>query len=382
MPTKPNRFKVAFVDVRSSLGDGAGPGDFAPYRPQTLQLLECLAGLGVRTGAIVTLEAGTTHDDTAKGVRDAVLAQDVQTRQTLTIGKFIAASDIISDAQAGKGQSDPALYAYAAGKLEAAPEECLFISPILNFRIAAESAGMRTFDKLSPPGTDFVPDLVGQIGTSAVDSGWQFQAILEHEHELGERIFGGGERIADEIEHLLGDFQQRLEKKMQQTPPLKKWDKLPPISVSDSLREAMECYVFLLDHFADQVHLRAEEHMLDVAVARGMPPEYGDWVYDQHEQARKYWSGLDTAWRRIKQGDNDDRWFALLDFQVLSRGFVFLFKAHAIREDYETYTEAGRRFNASDDALVVNLITHTGPSDISPYVGMVERMEALLGIKS
>lgn len=382
MPTIQSKFKAVFVDVRNSLGDGGGPGDFAPYRPHTRQLLECLAGLGIRTGAIVTLDVGANHDDTAKTICDAVLAEDPQTHKMLTIGNFIAVGDVISDAQSGKPQSDSAMYAYAAGKFGATLEQCMFVSPILNYRIAAEAAGMRTLDKLSPPGTDFVPDLVGQIGTSAVDSGWRFQAILEHEHELGERIFAGGDCIAGEIGKLLGDFQQQLEKKLRPPSLMKKWDKLPPISVPAPLREAMGCYVFLLDHFADQVHLRAEEHMLDVAVARGMPPEFGQWVYDQHDQARNYWSGLDTAWRRIKQGDNDDRWFALLDFQTLIRGFVFLFKAHAIREDYETYTEAGRRFDASDDALVVNLITHTGPSDISPYVGMVERMETLLNIKN
>jgi hypothetical protein len=31
---------------------------------------------------------------------------------------------------------------------------------------------------------------------------------------------------------------------------------------------------------------------------------------------------------------------------------------------------------------VLNLIQHSGPSDITPYIGMVERMERLLGIKT
>jgi hypothetical protein len=81
-------------------------------------------------------------------------------------------------------------------------------------------------------------------------------------------------------------------------------------------------------------------------------------------------------------GDDDDRWFALNDFQKTAEAFIFLFKAHAIREDYQTYTVAGEVFSDSDDSLVMNLVTHTGPSDITPYVGMVERMEQLLASTS
>jgi len=142
----------------------------------------------------------------------------------------------------------------------------------------------------------------------------------------------------------------------------------------------MALFVYLLDHFADQVHLKAEEEMLQVAVGCGMASEKGRWVFDQHDQARSYWAALDIAWRRIQNGDSDDRWFALYDFQKTTEVFVFLFKAHAIRENYQTYTEAGNTFTAEEDASVMNLLTHTGPADITPYVGMVARIEELLGI--
>jgi hypothetical protein len=31
---------------------------------------------------------------------------------------------------------------------------------------------------------------------------------------------------------------------------------------------------------------------------------------------------------------------------------------------------------------VMNLVSHFGPPDITPFVGMVERMESLLGVKA
>ena len=71
-----------------------------------------------------------------------------------------------------------------------------------------------------------------------------------------------------------------------------------------------------------------------------------------------------------------------MDFQRTVDAFVYLFIAHAVREDNQVYPEAGSFFNDSDDALVLNIIQHTGAPDITPYIGMVERMEKLLGIQS
>ena len=84
----------------------------------------------------------------------------------------------------------------------------------------------------------------------------------------------------------------------------------------------------------------------------------------------------------IEMGDADDRWFAVNDFYRTARAFVFLFKAHAVREEHETYPIAGSYFNDTDDAMVMNLVSHFGPPDITPFVGMVERIEQLLGLPS
>ncbi len=159
-----------------------------------------------------------------------------------------------------------------------------------------------------------------------------------------------------------------------------RWISPASVELPPELMQAIAYFVHLVDHFADQVHLRAEESMIEVAIACGLDHAKAQWVFNQHEQSRAYWNVLDVAWRRIKTGDADDQFYALIDFQRTVEAFVYLFKAHAVRENDQMYPEAGALFNDSDDALVLNLISHFGPADITPFVGMVERMEARLGL--
>ncbi len=122
--------------------------------------------------------------------------------------------------------------------------------------------------------------------------------------------------------------------------------------------------------------------MAEVAVARGMDRHRAQWMFDQHRQARAYWQSLDVAWERIQIGDDDDRFLALIDFQKSVEAFVYLFKAHAVRENSQLYPEAGSYFGDMDDTMVLNLISHFGPPDITPFVGMVAAMEEALGLPS
>jgi hemerythrin-like domain-containing protein len=372
--------RVIFFDVRDTLGEVDLPGHLVPYRPSTESLLEATSCMGVKLGVITNLPDNVTDEQGRKMVAEAVLSQDEKTGAFKTVGSFIPRENIITNHQAsaalGTKVNKPfkEIYQFAAEKLGVEPSECLFIGENLNEVVGAEIAGMRARRKECPPGRDFAPALVGRIGASAVDSGRQFQALLEHEHLLGERIFACGEKIGAELQKLTEG----------KAPPLDKgrWISPDPVSLSDGLRRAMAYFVHLIDHFADQVHLRAEEAMIEVAIACGMNAKHGEWVINQHEQARAYWSSLNVAWKRIEDGDPDDRWYALIDFERSIEAFVYLFKAHAVRENFQLYTEAGNFFNDSDDSLVLNIIEHSGPSDITPYIGMVERMEGLLGISA
>jgi hemerythrin-like domain-containing protein len=376
MSEQTSTIEAVFLNVENSLGQTDKPGSFLPYRPSSQQLLETFKSQGWRIGAIINLADGVKESDYVQTIRNGILSEDAKTGRILTIGDFISAEDFVSSRAAGAEKPDRRIYEFAARKFGVRPEACVYVSQDTTEDLGALSAGMKFYPKLCPPGLDFPPAMVGRIGASSVDSGREFQALLEHEHLLGERIFACGETIAAWIDTLI-DVPAWNQKLIQLTKE-KRWEGPPNIDIPPELKKAMAYMTYLLDHFADQVHLRAEEETFEFAVACGMDSKDAKWVFDQHDQVRSYWAALDIAWRRIKEGDASDRWFALRDFQTICDAFVFLFKAHAIREDYATYTAAGDKFNATDDALVMNLIAHTGPSDITPYVNMVGSMEKLL----
>ncbi|HSH93842.1 MAG TPA: HAD family hydrolase, partial [Roseimicrobium sp.] len=365
--------KVIFVDARDTLGEVDSPGHLVPYRPSTEQFLKGLKALGVTIGVITNLPTTLPAEKGKDMVVNAELSQDPDTKKINKIGDYIARENIITNHEAGADKPSAQIFRYAADRLKVKPEECLFIGENLLENVGARLAGMAHQMKPCPPGREFQPSLVGKFGGSDVDSGRQFEAMLEHEHLLGDRIFACGAAIGKWLGELTAG----------KAPPLDqgKWVSPPVIDLPKPLYESISFYVHLIDHFADQVHLTAEERMIEVAVACGMDPKKGQWVLDQHDQARAYWRCLDVAWRRIQNGDSDDRFYAMIDFQKAVEAFVYLFESHAVRENAQTYPTAGQYFNDSDDALVLNIIQHSGSSDITPYIGMVERMEQRLGIK-
>jgi hypothetical protein len=380
-----DRIKAIFFDARDTLGEVDTPGHMIPYRPSTEQLLAGCRDMGVKIGVITNLpgdpgarpgtpEFGLTDEQGKDMVVNAVLSFDTKTKMTRTIGEFIPRENVITNKAAKTSKPAPEIYEYAARQLEVPIAECLFVGENQNEVIGALVAGMQAQRKQCPPGRDFAPALVGRLEGSAVDSGRQFEALFEHEHLLGERIFAIGEKIAQSLLALTNG----------QDPPLDqgRWISPPVLRIPKKLHGAMAYFVHLIDHFADQVHLRAEESMLEIAIACGYPQAEAQWVFDQHEQARAYWSALDVAWRRLQRGDDDDRWYAARDFAASMQAFVFLFKAHAIRENDQVYPGAGRKFDDTDDAMVLNLALHFGPADITPFVGMVEKAEKLLEITS
>jgi hypothetical protein len=365
--------RVVFFDVRDTLGEVDRPGHLVPYRPSTRKLLEAVQTLGGQLGAITNLPDDVSDEQGRDMVTSAVLDVDAQSGKSTTIGDFIARDSIVTNHQAGANKPDRAIYEFAAEKLGVKCDDCLFIGENLIECLGAEAAGMRSVLKPCPPGREFLPALQGKLGSSPTDSGRQFEAMLEHEHLLGERIFAIGEAIANEVSKAVGEPMKQ--------PSEDQWTSPPAVKLPEPVQRAVAYFVHLIDHFADPVHLRAEEAMVDVAIACGWDPRAPQWMFDQHDQARAYWAAIDVAWRRVQFGDADDRYYALVDLGALTRAFVYLFKAHAVRENNQLYPTAGGYFSDADDALVLNILQHSGPADITPYVGMVERAEALLGIK-
>lgn len=341
--------KAVFFDARDTLGEVDRPGHLVPYRPSTEKLLSSMKALGLRLACITNLPDDVTAEQGKQMITSAVLAE----QPLLTIGDFIAAGDVITNHEAGSNKPDERIYRYAAETLGLVPAECLFVGENLIEVIGARSAGFQAERKPCPPGREFQPAPLGGK-QSPTDSGRAFEAFFEHEHLLGERIFACGDRIAAWLKMLEGD-------------------QLP-----GELRAGIGFFVYLI--FADQVHLRAEEAVVPLAVARGMDPRAASWMWNQHEQARAYWRALDIAWKRIETGDAGDRRNAVGEFAKITEAVVTLFKDHAVRENDSLYPELGRWLTEADDALVLNIISHTGPADITPYVALVGEMERALRI--
>jgi len=343
--------KAVFFDARDTLGEVDQPGHLVAYRPSTEKLLSSMKALGLRLACITNLPDTLTAEQGKQMITGAVLDE----QPLLTIGDFIAAADIITNHEAGSNKPDERIYLYAARKLGLAPEQCLFVGENLIEVLGARAAGFQAELKPCPPGREFQPAPLGGK-KSPTDSGRAFEAFFEHEHLLGERIFACGDRIVAGLGTVTGD-------------------QLP-----DNLRAGIGFFVYLLDNFADQVHLRAEEAVVPLAIARGMDPKVASWMFNQHDQARAYWRALDIAWKRIKTGDAGDRRNAIGELAKITEAFVTLFKDHALRENDSLYPELGRWLTEADDALVLNIISHTGPADITPYVALVGEMERVLGI--
>ncbi len=347
--------KAIFFDARDTLGEVDRPGHLVPFRPTTERLLEAVKAIGLQIGVITNLPDNVSSDAGRKMVTEAVLSQDAATGTFKTIGDFIPAANIVTNHDAGVDKPDPGIYAAAAAKLGVKPSEAIFVGENLIECLGAQAAGFRTELKPYPPGHEFLPSLLTKLGASKFDSGRAFEALFEHEHLLGERIFACGRQIVDALK------KQNVNK--------------PP---AENVRTAMGLLVYLINNFADQAHLRAEEAVIPIAVARGMDPKKAEFVYNHHEQARAYWAGMTLAYKRILTGSAPDRALAYGDFWRLTEAFVILFEAHAKLENDHLYPDVGSYLDDGDDTRIMTLLGEFGWRDIGPFAEMVGQMEAAL----
>jgi hemerythrin-like domain-containing protein len=350
---------IIFFDIRDTLGEVDRPGHLEPYRPSTEKLLTGMRDVGLRVGLITNLPPGVDGREMVEG---AVLSQDGD--KLTRISDFVEPDALITNHDAGADKPDPKIYRYAADKVGVPIERCMYVGENLIEVIGAKAAGMRAELKPCPPGREFMPAPITGFAPKEHDSGRAFEAFLEHEHLLGDRIFNCAKVIADRLKPA-EESGERIE---------------------DGVFDAMGILIYLLDNFADQVHLKAEEATVPLAVARGMDPASVQWVFDHHDQCRAYFVALTVAYRRIERTERDpkvdDYTHAVDDFRRNAYGFVALMVHHAERENNELYPEMGTYFSDADDTLVVNIISHTGPADITPYVSLVAAMEGQLGIPS
>jgi hemerythrin-like domain-containing protein len=348
--------EVIFFDVRDTLGEVDSPGHLVPYRPSSRKLLGAMRdAVGVRVGVITNLPENVSADQGRAMVTDAVL--DDKGGNVVTIGQFLDPGSIVINHEVGASKPDPRIYHAAAERMGVPIERCLYCSENLIEVLGAQAAGMQAELKPCPPGREFLAAPVEAMEPTEQSSGRAFEAILEHEHLLGDRIFACVAVIANRLREL-------------------------PVGqpIPQDLETGMGIMIYLLDNFADQAHLKAEEAVIPLAIARGMDPEMARWVYDHHEQFRAFIRGLDVAWRRIQQGADHDLPYAIDAFVRSCDGFHHLFERHAQLENDWLFPEIGRHFNDSDDTLASNIIQHTGPTDFTPYISLVATMEGALGM--
>ena len=345
---------VIFFDIRDTLGEVDRPGHLVPYRPSTEKLLTSAREVGLRIGLITNLPPGV---DGRAMIENAVLSQNGD--KLVLISDFIDPNGLITNHDAGVDKPDPQIFKFAAEKMGVPVERCMFVGENLLEVIGAKAAGMRSELKPCPPGREFLPAPLTGFEPSEHDSGRAFEAFLEHEHLLGDRIFACAKQIAERI-----DGQTRID---------------------DGVFTAMGILIYLTNNFADQAHLKAEEAVVPLAIARGMDADDAQWVFDHHDQCRAYFVALDVAYRRIKATDRDPQAIdyapAVEDFKRNAVGFVDLMLHHAERENDELYPTMGSFFSDADDTLVINLISHIGPADFTPYVSLVATMEEALGMQ-
>jgi hemerythrin-like domain-containing protein len=350
--------EAVFFDVRDTLGEVDRPGHLEPYRPSTEKLLQAMRdAVGLRIGVITNLPDDVTADQGREMLENAVLSEDAQTGETISIRDFVDADGIVINHEAGASKPDARIYRYAAERIGVPIERCLFVGENLIEVLGARTAGMNAELKPCPPGREFQPAVITRVGESKRDSGRAFEHFLEHEHLLGDRIFECGSRIVEQLRELPEGG-----------------------PIPDKLHQAMGILIYLTNNFADQAHLKAEEAAIPIAIARGMNPRDVAWVYFHHDQGRAYFHAMDVAWQRIQAGEERDMPLAIDAFARSTEGFVQLFIEHAERENDELYPLMGRYFSDTDDTLVLNLLDQVGPSDFTPYIGLVSAMEEALGV--
>ncbi len=325
--------KMAFVDIRDTLGYVDKPGHLILFKPSTVQFLQSLKNdMKLRIGVITNLPANVSHEQGLEMLREAGVLN------------YVNEEDVISSHEAGMEKPIPSIYQYACNKLKVKANEAIFIGENLLEVIGAQAAGLNAMIKPFPPARDFIFKPLSANPGTATDSGRLSERIMEEEHLVGKRIVMASSKIAGMIAE----------------------NKTVPSSALGNL-------VFLLKNFVEPYHHKKEENiLLPFALSRGYPKNKAEWIMLEHNQGRAYFNAIDIAFQRIQNGDN----IALNDLKLNLEGFVSLYKQHGAREDNEFLAEACKLFSEQDDALIVDLFAKAGPVDLTPYLALIAQMES------
>jgi hemerythrin-like domain-containing protein len=339
------KIKIILFDIRNTLGLVDRPGHLMIH-PTSESLFKVL-GSTVRYGVITNLPDNVTAEQGRTMLESAIIGA-----QKLT--DYLDPNGIFINHEVGLSKPDPRIFLFAAEKMGASPEECLWIGENLLENVGAQAAGMRALLKPWPVGSELLS--IAEPPPASEPAGLKrFAVALMNEHKLGERIFDCGSRIVEMLSVGTG------------------------LSPSEKALSAMDSLIYLVDWFADPVHLQAEEDIIRRSYARGVPKQQVQWVFDHHNQARAYWQAMTVAWQRINGGDPDDQHWAVNDFRVATEAFVALFRHHAVRENTELYPLISGKVTDADDEAFMRIIDRKA-QDVTAYIEIVASLEETLGI--
>lgn len=332
---KTHSIKTVFVDVRDTLGYVDRPGHLVLFKPTTVQFLRSLKNdMGLRIGVITNLPANVSHEQGVTMLRDAGLLE------------YIQPEDIVSSHEAQAEKPAKAIYVFACEKLHVDPKEAMFIGENLLEVIGAQTAGLQAMIKPFPPARDFLFKPLEPSAESPGNSGRLSEVIMEEEHLIGKRIVGASVKIAAKIAE--GKEVSML---------------------------ALGNLVYLLQHYVEPFHHKKEENiLLPFAISRGYPQDKVTWVLLEHDQGRMYFNAIETAYKRLLNGNT----IAWNDLRLNLEGFTALYKQHGGREDNEFLPEVGKLFSPADDALICDLFAKAGPADLTPYLAIIAQLESEL----
>jgi HAD superfamily hydrolase (TIGR01509 family) len=133
---------AVFFDIGGTLGErDAATGQLSPY-PSSADLLRSMREqLGLRVGIITTLGSLSREQGIA-------LLQGSGLYGLLDPQAFVCEHD------AGVAKPDPAIYNYAAQRVQLPLQRCLYVGENLLEVIAAMAAGMQALLKPTPPGRE------------------------------------------------------------------------------------------------------------------------------------------------------------------------------------------------------------------------------------
>jgi hypothetical protein len=135
---------------------------------------------------------------------------------------------------------------------------------------------------------------------------------------------------------------------------------------------ALGLLVHLFESFVETCYTRAEEAILPVALARGLPTSLYARALRSHEQGRTYFRTLALLLQRIEMGET----VAFDECELVLQAFV-RFHRSCLADD-GVRTEIGLYLDDEGERMIVELLQAAGASDVISFVDVVASIESAL----